>query len=204
MLDSIESHFRLTPIVRDAMARIPREIFMDEALKRFAYSIDAISIGANQFISSPLTVAKMTQYLEIDKNCDSVLEIGCGSGYQAAILSGIFRRVFSIERIDRLRNEAIMRFKKLGIMNIYTKLDDGKNGWDKFAPFDRIIFSAALGEIPHKIITQLQENGIIVAPIVKNDGTQIITRFIKKHNQLAVLDKRDLCEFVPVLDNVEV
>lgn len=203
MLEKIESQFPLTPIVRNAMAKIPREMFMNEALKSFAYSIDAISIGANQFISSPLTVAKMTQYLEIDKSCDSVLEIGCGSGYQAAILSYLFRRVFSIERIDRLRSEAAMRFKRLNIMNIHTKLDDGKNGWEKYAPFDRILFSAALSEIPLKIIAQLRENGIIVAPIAKSDGRQNITRFIKRHNRLEILEKKDSCEFVPVLNNIE-
>lgn len=203
MLDKIESQFKLTPLVRNAMAEIPRDMFVDNAFNKFAYNIDAIAIGANQFISSPLTVAKMTQYLEIDNNCDSVLEIGCGSGYQAAILSRLFRRVFSIERIERLRNEALNRFKELGIMNIYTKLDDGKNGWDRFAPFDRVIFSASLGEIPPKIIAQLSEGGIIVAPIVKNDGTQNITRFIKKYNRLEILDKKDECEFVPVLNNIE-
>lgn len=203
MLDKIESQFKLTPLVRNAMAEIPRDMFVDNAFNKFAYNIDAIAIGANQFISSPLTVAKMTQYLEIDNNCDSVLEIGCGSGYQAAILSRLFRRVFSIERIERLRNEALNRFKELGIMNIYTKLDDGKNGWDRFAPFDRVIFSASLGEIPPKIIAQLSDGGIIVAPIVKNDGTQNITRFIKKYNRLEILDKKDECEFVPVLNNIE-
>lgn len=203
MLDKIESQFKLTPLVRNAMAEIPRDMFVDNAFNKFAYNIDAIAIGANQFISSPLTVAKMTQYLEIDNNCDSVLEIGCGSGYQAAILSRLFRRVFSIERIERLRNEALNRFKELGIMNIYTKLDDGKNGWERFAPFDRVIFSASLGEIPPKIIAQLSEGGIIVAPIVKNDGTQNITRFIKKYNRLEILDKKDECEFVPVLNNIE-
>ncbi len=203
MLDKIESQFQLTPLVRNAMAEIPRDMFVDSAFNKFAYNIDAIAIGANQFISSPLTVAKMTQYLEIDNNCDSVLEIGCGSGYQAAILSRLFRRVFSIERIERLRNEALNRFKELGIMNIYTKLDDGKNGWERFAPFDRVIFSASLGEIPPKIISQLSDGGIIVAPIVKNDGTQNITRFIKKYNRLEILDKKDECEFVPVLNNIE-
>lgn len=203
MLDSIAKKFPIATNVRSAMSKIPRDIFMTEALRPLAYRIDAISIGANQFISSPLTVAKMTQYLEIDKSCDSVLEIGCGSGYQAAILSCLFRRVFSIERIDRLRTEAVLRFKKLGIMNINTKLDDGNNGWEKYAPFDRILFSASPSVIAPKIIAQLREGGILVAPMTQNDGTQIITRFIKKYNALEVLDEKGACEFVPVKRDIE-
>lgn len=185
------------------MAKIPRDIFMTEALRGLAYRIDAISIGANQFISSPLTVAKMTQFLDIDKSCDSVLEIGCGSGYQAAILSCLFRRVFSIERIDRLREEAISRFKRLGIMNVNTKLDDGNNGWEKYAPFDRILFSASPNVIAPKVAEQLRDGGILVAPMAQNDGTQIITRFTKRHGRLEILDTKGECEFVPVRSNIE-
>lgn len=203
MLDLIAKEFPIAPNIRNAMSQIPREIFMSEALKGLAYRIDAVSIGANQFISSPLTVAKMTQFLDIDKSCDSVLEVGCGSGYQAAILSLLFRRVFSVERIDRLREEAILRFKKLGIMNVNTKLDDGNNGWEKFAPFDRILFSASPREIAPKIVAQLKESGILVAPMAQQNGTQTITRFIKKHGRLEVLDKKGKCEFVPVRSNIE-
>lgn len=203
MLDLIAKEFPIAPNIRSAMSQIPREIFMSEALRNLAYRIDAISIGANQFISSPLTVAKMTQFLDIDKSCDSVLEIGCGSGYQAAILSLLFRRVFSIERIDRLREEAILRFKKLGIMNVNTKLDDGNNGWERFAPFDRILFSASPSEIAPKIEAQLKENGILVAPMRQQNGTQIITRFTKRQGRLEVLDTKGVCEFVPVKRDIE-
>lgn len=203
MLDSIAKEFPIAPNIRSAMSQIPREIFMSEALRNLAYRIDAISIGANQFISSPLTVAKMTQFLDIDKSCDSVLEIGCGSGYQAAILSCLFRRVFSIERIDRLREEAILRFKKLGIMNVNTKLDDGNNGWERFAPFDRILFSASPSEIAPKIVAQLKDGGILVAPMRQQNGTQIITRFTKRQGRLEILDTKGECEFVPVKRDIE-
>lgn len=203
MVSLIESSFPLCDDVKNAFLQIPRDIFMPSGMTNFAYNIDAIPIGANQFISSPLSVAKMTQYLDIDKNCDNILEIGCGSGYQAAILSYLFRRVFSIERIDRLRQEAISRFKQLAIMNINTKLDDGQNGWERFAPFDRILFSASLKKIPQKIIDQLSNNGMIVAPIINDDGTQAITRFIKTYGGLSVLDRKDTCLFVKIRDNVE-
>lgn len=202
MLDAINSKFRLESRTRKAMSAVPRDIFMPRELVKFAFQIDAISIGSNQFISSPLTVAKMTQYLE-SESCDSVLEIGCGSGYQAAILAQLFRRVFSIERIDKLRNEALSRFRTLNISNIHTKLDDGQNGWEKFAPFERILFSASIATIPPKIIAQLGEGGILVAPILHPNGTQTITRFTKKYGRFELLDKKDSCEFVLVKNGVE-
>ena len=142
MVDLIDSKFRLSLNVKEAMLRVPREVFVPSAMLHNAYNLDALPIGLNQFISSPFTVAKMTQYLESD-GCDSVLEIGCGSGYQAAVLSKLFRRVFSIERIDKLKREAADRFKMLGIMNVSIKFGDGQSGWEMYSPFDRILFSAA-------------------------------------------------------------
>ena len=106
----------------------------------------------------------MTQFLTPG---DSVLEIGCGSGYQAMVLSKIFRRVFSIERIERLLLEAKERIRASGASNIHTKLGDGQSGWAEYAPYDRILFSACLsGDVPQAIIDQLEEGGILVAPMV--------------------------------------
>ncbi|RDU63962.1 protein-L-isoaspartate(D-aspartate) O-methyltransferase [Helicobacter sp. MIT 14-3879] len=202
MVSMIEDKFILSSRVREAFLNIPRDIFIPQGMLHIAYKLDALPLGTRQFISSPLTVAKMTQYLELE-SCDSILEVGLGSGYQAAILSKIVRRVFSIERINRLRDEAIERFRLLNIMNVNTKLDDGKNGWDRFAPFDRILFSASLKEIPLRIISQLCNGGIIVAPILKDDGSQVITRFIKHNDMLEILDMKDNCSFVIVRDNIE-
>lgn len=202
MVDLIDSKFPLSPHVKNAMLKIPRDVFVPSGISYFAYHINAIPLGASQFISSPLTVAKMTEYLDC-KNCDSVLEIGCGSGYQAAILSSLFRRVFSIERIERLRQEAVARFKQLSIMNINTKLGDGKQGWENFAPFDRILFSAGIECIPPKIISQLTDKGILVAPIIQPDNSQIITIFQKNGQNLSIIEKKDECDFVLVKDNIE-
>lgn len=202
MVDAIDCKFKLSPNVKNAILNTPREIFIPSGMIHIAYNLDAIPLGAKQFISSPFTVAKMTEYLSSD-GCDSVLEIGCGSGYQAAVLSHLFRRVFSVERIDRLRQEAIERFRKLSIMNINTKFGDGQDGWDRFAPFDRILFSAAIEHIPHKISNQLSEGGILVAPIIESSGNQIIKRFIKKNSRLQVLDTKGDCSFVLVKNNVE-
>lgn len=202
MVDEIDSKFALESSVKSALLAIPRDIFVPSSMQHLAYELDALPIQAKQFISSPLTVAKMTQYLALNKS-DSVLEIGLGSGYQAAVLSNIARSVFSIERIAKLRNEAIIRIKKLKIMNVNTKLDDGNFGWERFAPFDRILFSAALSEIPQAIINQLNIGGILVAPIINPDGTQYITRFSKTNMGLKILDVRDKCLFVSVLNSVE-
>lgn len=202
MVEAIDSAFPLNARVKSAMLQIPRDMFLPPEMAKFAYQINAIPLAANQFISSPLTVAKMTQFLESD-NCDSVLEIGCGSGYQAAILSCLFRRVFSIERIDRLRQEAIARFKKLSIMNINTKFGDGQLGWEAYAPYDRIIFSAGIAKIPPKITAQLSDGGILLAPIIQPNGAQILTRFTKRSNTLFTLDTKGDCAFVLIKDAVE-
>ena len=197
MVEEIEKRFPLEECVKDALLGVDRELFVPKIFKHLAYSLDALPMNNDQWISSPLTVAKMTQYLE-PKGCDSVLEIGCGSGYQAAILSKIFRRVFTIERIDNLLQEARERFRDLDITNIHSKFDDGTRGWAPFAPFDRILFSAAPKEIPQTIFDQLAEGGILVAPI-DNNGLQMITRFYKK-NGVITSELIETCRFVPVVE----
>ena len=202
MVDNIDSKFKLSPKVKEAMLKVPREVFVPSAMHHNAYNLDALPIGLNQFISSPFTVAKMTEYLE-SNGCDSVLEIGCGSGYQAAILSKIFRRVFSIERIDKLRREAAERFRTLDIMNVSIRFDDGQNGWEMYAPFDRILFSAAASNISDKLASQLAEGGILVAPMIESNDKQVIKRFIKKNSKLQLLDIKGECSFVLIKNNVE-
>ena len=132
---------------------------------------------------------------------DSVLEIGCGSGYQAAVLSKMFRRVFTIERIEPLLNEAKECFKALNLTNIHTRFDDGNRGWKSYAPYDRILFSASAPEPPMHLFDQLKDGGILVAPIDEN-GTQIIMRFIKNGRKIKV-ERLDSCLFVPVVDGVQ-
>ena len=163
------------------------------------YSLDALPMGASQGISSPLTVAKMTEYLQCN-GADSVLEIGCGSGYQAAILSCLIRRVFSIERIEKLLNEARIRIKSCNLNNINTKLDDGQNGWNTYAPYDRILLSASIKEVPKELFNQLQEGGILVAPLQKNNS-QIITRFYKNKGNITK-EELESCVFVQVKDGI--
>ena len=139
----------------------------------------------------------MTQHLEL-KGVDSILEIGCGSGYQAAILSKLCRRVFTIERIDALLKEAKERFRSEKINNIFTRFDDGQRGWKEYAPFERILFSATAKEIPQVLFEQLAEGGILLAPIEQN-GLQIITRYYKIDGKISS-EVIEPCLFVPIVD----
>ncbi|TLD86781.1 protein-L-isoaspartate(D-aspartate) O-methyltransferase [Helicobacter sp. MIT 05-5294] len=201
MVLEISKRFKISPSVEKAFLSVNREIFVPNGFAHFAYTLDALPMGANQWISSPLTVAKMTEYLQCE-GADSVLEIGCGSGYQAAILSRLIRRVFSIERIEKLLNEARTRIKLCNFSNINTKLDDGQNGWNAYAPYDRILFSASIQEIPQSLIAQLSEGGILVAPIERGNA-QIITRFIKCDGILREKQELEQCAFVPVLNGLD-
>jgi len=200
LVEGIEKEVLLSPELKRAFLSIDRELFVPKGFNLYAYSLDALPIQAGQFISSPITVAKMTMALDL-KGADSILEIGCGSGYQAAILSKMIRRVFTIERIEKLLLEAQTRFEKLNIKNIYTKFDDGTKGWEMYAPYDRILFSASCDEPPLAILQQLKDGGALVAPIVKGDK-QVITRFVKQGRRLKKYEL-DECLFVPVLKGVE-
>lgn len=200
LAEDIDKKFKLSPRVKKAIADTNREAFVPRGFKHNAYKLDALPMGAAQWISSPLTVAKMTQYLSPD-GADRVLEVGCGSGYQAAVLSHLFRGVFTIERIESLMLEAKSRFRSLGIKNVHTRTDDGQNGWIQYAPYDRILFSASAKEIPQKLIDQLSPHGILVAPVEKN-GKQVITQFVKQGNRLVAKDL-EACVFVPVLNGVQ-
>jgi protein-L-isoaspartate(D-aspartate) O-methyltransferase len=196
MVEKLDAIFPLKPEIKKAFLKINRKEFVPESFIFQAYVIDSLPLANDSTISSPLTVAKMTTYLEIDKNVDSILEIGCGSGYQSAILSQLIRRVFAVERIRNLVIDAKNRFKKLHIHNINLKHEDGTIGWKNYAPFDRILFSASSSEIPETLFEQLNENGILLAPILKNDK-EIITQF-KKQNGKIYKKELEECKFVPV------
>lgn len=199
MAEEISKKYPLSSAVKNAIIHTNREMFVPLAMRHNAYRLDALPIGAQQFISSPLTVAKMSQYLT-PEGCDNVLEIGCGSGYQAAVLSHLFRRVFTIERIESLLLEAKDRFRHLKLGNIHTRTDDGQNGWEQYAPFDRILFSASARVVPKKLFDQLREGGILIAPMEKG-REQVITRFTKQGGKI-MEDSLEVCDFVPILDGV--
>jgi len=151
--------------VLKAIATTPRHEFVDEALSSRAYEDTALPIGLGQTISQPWVVAKMTEALLDGKSPQKVLEVGTGSGYQAAILACLIPQVFTVERIEELLKLARRRFHKLGLHNIYTRYADGHIGWESQAPFDGIIVTAAATEIPDELIGQLKVGGVLVAPI---------------------------------------
>ncbi len=200
LAEECHKKFPLGDSVKSAIAKTNREEFVPAGFRHNAYKLDALPMGSAQWISSPLTVAKMTEYLE-PKGAERVLEIGCGSGYQAAVLSHLFRGVFTVERIEPLILEAKQRFRKLGIGNIHTKLDDGQNGWAQYAPYDRILFSATAKEIPQKLFDQLCDGGILVAPMQKG-AKQIIIRFKKIGSNIGK-EELEECDFVPILSGIQ-
>jgi len=150
--------------VLDAVERTPRDMFVDKPLEYAAYNNTALPIACGQTISQPFVVAYMTQHLDVQPN-HRVLEIGTGSGYQAAILSPLCRRVYTVERHKPLLNQAEARFKALGLHNIATKHGDGFKGWPEQAPFDRIVLSCAVSQVPPILIEQLKPGGALIAPI---------------------------------------
>ncbi|MDR2342731.1 MAG: protein-L-isoaspartate(D-aspartate) O-methyltransferase [Campylobacteraceae bacterium] len=207
LADEISAWVQLDKDLYNAFASIEREIFTPKGFKHQAYKLDPLPLSQDQWISSPLTVAKMTLALEISKDVDSVLEIGCGSGYQAAILSKLIRRVFTIERIEPLLLEAKRCFKTLGISNVHTRFDDGQKGWRDYAPYDRILLSASVKEIPKALLDQLNEGGILVAPMEvsskssssEHGVSQLITQFIKTKSGIRIKTLEE-CLFVPILN----
>ena len=186
--------------VLSAIEKIPREYFIPENFKNQAYENIALPIGNNQTISQPYIVALMTQNLELKKT-HKVLELGTGSGYQSSILSLLVRRVYTIERIKSLSVKAENNFKKLKLTNIVTKHGDGNLGWPEQIPFDRIIITAATKKIPNEIFDHINDNGIIIVPII--DGSnQILKKFMKKNKEIKEENLTDVI-FVPNLKGVK-
>lgn len=160
--------------VLKAIAMTPRHEFVDEALSSRAYEDTALPIGLSQTISQPWVVARMTEAMMDDGSPQKVLEVGTGSGYQAAILSALVPDVFTVERIEELLKLARRRFHKLKLNNIYTRYADGHLGWPSQAPFDGIIVTAAATHLPLELVDQLRIGGVLVAPIEKGSEQRLM------------------------------
>ncbi|GAB4182216.1 MAG: protein-L-isoaspartate(D-aspartate) O-methyltransferase [Wenzhouxiangellaceae bacterium] len=158
-----------------AISTVPRHMFVDEALSTRAYEDSPLPIGLGQTISQPYIVALMTQELlaAVDK-LEKVLEIGTGSGYQAAVLAQLVPKVFSLERLEKLLRHTRRRFHQLGLHNIYTRHADGAEGWRSQAPFDGIIVTAACPELPPSLLQQLAPGGCLIAPVERDGGQRLI------------------------------
>jgi len=184
--------------VLSAIERVPRDVFVPEAFRDQAYENTALPIGQGQTISQPAVVGFMTQALELGPRM-KVLEIGTGSGYQAAVLSKLCRRVYTVERYRELLREAEKRFQALRIGNVTTRWGDGMEGWPGQAPFDRIILTAAAGKVPDELFSQLADDGILVAPIGQTSQDQVLVRYHRKGEELEAENLWSV-RFVPLLD----
>ncbi len=167
------------PAVLDAMNKVPRHLFVPREYEDEAYNDYPLQIGYSQTISQPYIVAYMTDILKPGKKMKA-LEIGTGSGYQAAVLAEIVDKVYTIEIVPELSAESAARLKKLGYHNIICKYGDGYKGWKEYAPFDLIIVTAAAETIPQPLIDQLGENGRLVIPVGKPNAVQELQLIIKK------------------------
>ncbi len=187
-----------------AMERTPREEFVEKPFETSAYENTALPIACGQTISQPYIVAFATQALEVEPK-HRVLELGTGSGYQAAILSPLCRMVYTIERHKPLLVQAEARFKKLGLNNIVTRHADGLKGWADVGPFDRIILSAAVTEVPQILINQLKPNGILVAPVGQTTTSASISQSLTKmiRNETGVTRQSLIpVMFVPMIEGL--
>jgi protein-L-isoaspartate(D-aspartate) O-methyltransferase len=188
--------------VLEAIRHVPRHLFVEEALVHRAYQNIALPIGYKQTVSQPFIVARMTEVLLDGGPVRTVLEVGTGSGYQAAVLAHLVERVYSVERIQALSRSARELLSRLRINNVSLRHGDGAEGWAAKAPFDGILLTAAPREIPHALLTQLAPGGRLVAPVEGVDGRQQLVRYT--HTEEAfVRDLLDTVCFVPMLSGAE-
>lgn len=183
------------PSVRAAMREVPRHLFVEASLAD-AYADTPLPIGEGQTISQPSVVSAMTEALDV-KPDHRVLEIGTGSGYQAAVLSRLAAEVYTIEVVPALGERAAARLRELGYRNVHVKIGDGYQGWPEHAPFPRIILTAAPPEIPQALIDQLADGGILVAP-VGEPGDQWLVR-IRKQGEKLTRERIERVRFVPMV-----
>lgn len=185
------------PDVLRAMRKVPRHLFVPESYRASAYADRPLPIGEGQTISQPYIVAFMTEALRPGPK-DRVLEIGTGSGYQAAILAEIVREVYSIEIVEVLGKRAERILTDLGYSNIHIKIGDGYKGWPEKAPFDAIIVTCAPEEIPQPLIEQLREGGRIIIPVGSAEAVQRLIVGIKKEGRIQT-EEAMLVRFVPMV-----
>ena len=188
------------PGVLKVMLETPRHLFIEDGFASRAYEDTALPIGFNQTISQPYIVARMTELLLESGPLDKVLEVGTGSGYQTAILAQLVNRVHSVERIHPLQQRARRCLQDLNLRNVRLKHSDGGWGWDEYAPYDAILATAAPGEIPESLLTQMARRGVMVIPVGQG-RTQILKRITRTEVGFEV-EEIEPVNFVPFLPGV--
>jgi protein-L-isoaspartate(D-aspartate) O-methyltransferase len=183
-----------------AMEEVPREAFVEDSDRADAYRDSALGICCGQTISQPFVVAYMTEQLQL-KKAHRVLEIGAGSGYQAAVLSRLAAQVLTVERFRTLAEQARKRLERLGYFNVEVMVGDGLDLPANIGPFDRIIVTAAVTEIPENLTNRLEKDGILIAPVGPHHGVQTLVRVVRKED---ALERKQLVDvrFVPALPGI--
>lgn len=198
MIALLREHYKIADErVLQAMREVPRDFFVPEALKSQAYKDNALPIAANQTISQPFIVARMTELLEIAPS-SRILEIGAGSGYQTAILAKLARNVYAIERVPQLAAEAQERLRKLQIPNVTLRCGDGSVGWSVYAPYDGILVAAGSPNVPDPLLQQLKIGGRIVLPVGENQQSQRLIRVTRTTSGFST-ENFGACAFVPLI-----
>jgi len=184
------------PRVLEAMLRIPRQEFVDDQYRNQAYEDHPLPIGEDQTISQPFIIAISLQLLELEGG-ESVLEIGTGSGYQAALLALLAREVYSIERHRTLAENAAATLARLGLSNVRVQVGDGSRGWPENAPYDAILVAAAAPRLPESLVQQLAEGGRMVIPVGPQQSQ--VLQLVRKREGRAVIESIEACRFVPLI-----
>ena len=185
--------------VLEAIGKLPRHLFMDEALASRAYEDTALPIGHGQTISQPYIVARMTELLLAD-GARRVLEIGTGSGYQTAVLCALTQEVYSVERIEPLHKSARRCLQELGYRNFRLKLSDGSDGWPEYAPYDAILVTAAAAEVPAALLAQLAPAGRLLIPVGNVARQELLS--IRQTANGIVREQIELVNFVPLIQDL--
>ncbi|HEX7957296.1 MAG TPA: protein-L-isoaspartate(D-aspartate) O-methyltransferase [Pyrinomonadaceae bacterium] len=198
MVERLRGHYHIADArVLAAMSDVPRHLFVPEALQGRAYGDHALPIDANQTISQPYIVARMTELLEADKT-SRVLEIGAGSGYQTAVLARVAGQVYAIERIAELARQAQARIRSLGVYNATVKCFDGTMGWSAHAPYDGILVAAGGPEVPSPLLAQLKPGGRLVIPVGPSRESQRLVRVLRTDEGYKE-EEHGACAFVPLI-----
>jgi protein-L-isoaspartate(D-aspartate) O-methyltransferase len=180
-----------------AMLEVPRHRFLDREAGSEAYTDHALPIGFSQTMTQPYMVAYLAQELRLEGK-ESILEIGTGSGYQAAILAALGARVYTVERIPELAATAAATLRSLDIRSVSTRVGDGAVGWREMAPFDRILLTAAAEGVPERLLTQLRDRGFLLGPVMGAEGRQEIVKLVRRGDRFA-LERLQECSFVPLV-----
>ena len=198
MVERLRDHYGILDArVLDAMSETPRHLFVPEALQGRAYGDHALPIAANQTISQPYIVARMTELVEADRD-SRILEIGAGSGYQTAVLARVAGQVYAIERIADLAREAQARIRQLGIYNATVKCFDGTLGWSAHAPYDAILVAAGGPDVPETLLVQLKVGGRLVMPVGAKRDSQKLVRVVRTEEGFRH-EEHGPCAFVPLI-----